>query len=247
MLLVLITIVTVTGLLLRETRMTAARFKETEDSSRDVFRIMEVIKRDVERSIALPGDGPSFAIHDLGVQTHTLDDSGIVVGPGTNSPVVPAGTTNAAGLSLFTLNDQAGTGANERATSEVSYWLASGPSDAFATLMRTERRVTTDRSGAYTNAYWHMDTSGATVEPVARFVTDFSVRGTDRDWAVLRPWMADALPVCFDIHIEYLPESAARRLMARGALTNLVEIERCVTKTSVRIFPPNRRGYLNGR
>jgi hypothetical protein len=248
MLLVLTTIVTVTGLLLRETRLTAARFKETEDASRETFRIMELIRRDVERAIGLPGVNLSFAIDDLGgVQTDTSEATDILVEPGTNSPVVPTGGLNAARLSLFTLAERTGAGAHERAATEVSYWLAAGPSDAFATLVRAERRVTTNQLSAYTNFSWYMDTTGAVIEPVARFVTVFSVLGTSGDWTVRRLLNDDDLPTCFDIHIEYLPESAARRLRARGALTNLVEIERCVTKTSIRVFPPNRRGYLNGR
>lgn len=243
-LLILTVAVTVTGLIIRETRMTAARLSEAGEASRETFRIMELIKRDVERAIAYTSI-PAFAIIEGGIHVATLEDSGVVVGPGTNSPVVPAGASNAARLFLLTLDEKPRTGPTDRAITEVSYWLASGTSDAFPTLVRGERPITTDHMSSFGNASWHLSTNGLTVETVARFVTDFSVRGTTPDWQVVTS--PGSLPVCVDVHIEYLPESAARRLQASGSLTNLVEIERCVNKTSIRVFPPNRRGYLDGR
>lgn len=244
MILILTVIVTVTGMVLRETRLTSARIAENEEASHTASRAMDLIRSDIEGSIGLAN--PAFIVMDAGVDTNRIGDTDVTVGPGTNTPVAPAGT-NGAGLCMVTLSADTSPSHADRAAREVFYWLVSGPSDAFPSLVRAERTLSTDYSSAYTNDAWCSDTNGLDPEIVCRFVTDFSVRCTDRNWTVSRDWTNSELPVCVDVYIEYLPESGARRLMARGALTNLIEVERSVTKSACRFFLPNRRGYLEGK
>jgi hypothetical protein len=247
MIAILTVIVTVTGVLLRETRLTASRLAENEESAHTAARAMELIRHDIERSVA---DSRStnfvFVSTDAVVDINSLPDTCINVGPGTNVPVVPIGA-NGARLCMVIFNDNQSNTSSNRALSEVFYWLASGPSSAYPSLVRAERLLYADDCPIYTDYNWYNDTNGLAPEIVARYVTDFSVRCSDRNFTVWRNWTSNELPVCVDVFIEYLPESSARRLNGRNALTNLVEIERNVTKTATRIFPPNRRGYMGGK
>jgi type II secretory pathway pseudopilin PulG len=232
-------IVTITALVLRETRRGAARSVETEAASYTAVNALDNLRRDLARAVG----GGTFTF--LAAQDRILTNQ------------------NCHELCFVALTESVTS--PERATSCFYYWIeTSGDHDcgyAFASngtslcgdLVRAEVPIPAhdDPLSPYRTEFWCLTNRPPpeAAEIVARHVTGFTVLSTADDGTVLDDWLSTNLPLCVDVYLEVLPVPAARRIEARRPhmadvhTETVAALEDAVVRRAFRAFLSNRRGY----